>query len=408
MMSGLPSVEDRVAQHDLSVFQRLRLRAMLRVVSWFRDVLYPHLGQADSPLKALLAGHQHQRLRALGSLRRNATHPHAMSQDEVELFEREGVSAPFSVLAPQQALALAEAMRGRVDRDFRTANPFPRAYTRRMRAAGLWNLRYAGLFQALRVPELFDLFTAPAITERLASLLGDDVLLWRSQFFEMGPGDGGTFWHQNSSFRELADQRKLRPPAGRDQGMIQLSVWIALSEVTVRNGAMRIMPGSFVDGRIEHIYEFSQDHTMRFLASLPPDRLEAVLRLGLFHPDRFARVQCLFDACLQLLGRQHFERWEVRDILLKPGQAIIFTSLNMHGSYPNVTADQRRLAAVGRYVPGDTAIFPDMRWDRLPTPRGHFRLRVDDIPAVQAFGRHERQLNRVVTRCQPQLWGGQP
>ena len=41
---------------------------------------------------------------------------------------------------------------------------------------------------------------AKAITERLAQLLGPDLLVWRSQFYNKGPGAEALGWHSESCF----------------------------------------------------------------------------------------------------------------------------------------------------------------------------------------------------------------
>jgi len=48
--------------------------------------------------------------------------------------------------------------------------------------------------------ELMSFYSYPAIVERMAQLLGPDLLLWRSQFFPKYPGMGGTGWHQATSY----------------------------------------------------------------------------------------------------------------------------------------------------------------------------------------------------------------
>ena len=57
----------------------------------------------------------------------------------------------------------------------------------------MWKLDWSGVYQALRHQGLWNLTTAPAIAHRLASLLGDDMMSWRTQLFEKEPGAAGTF-----------------------------------------------------------------------------------------------------------------------------------------------------------------------------------------------------------------------
>ncbi len=52
----------------------------------------------------------------------------------------------------------------------------------------------------LQNDELLSLYVHPAIVERMAQLLGPDLLLWRSQFFPKYPGMGGTGWRQATAY----------------------------------------------------------------------------------------------------------------------------------------------------------------------------------------------------------------
>ncbi|NEO85198.1 MAG: hypothetical protein F6J87_13255, partial [Spirulina sp. SIO3F2] len=48
--------------------------------------------------------------------------------------------------------------------------------------------------------QLMDLFKHPAVTERAAQLLGSDLLLWRTTFFDIQPHSRGTELHQGSAW----------------------------------------------------------------------------------------------------------------------------------------------------------------------------------------------------------------
>jgi non-heme Fe2+,alpha-ketoglutarate-dependent halogenase len=58
---------------------------------------------------------------------------------------------------------------------------------------------------------VYDVCTDPAIVERVADLLGPDLLLWRSQLFYKKAGDGETAWHQDHSFPGPSRSRRRRP-----------------------------------------------------------------------------------------------------------------------------------------------------------------------------------------------------
>ena len=230
----------------------------------------------------------------------------------------------------------------------------------------------------------------------MASLLGDDVICWRSQFFAKKPGEVGTFWHQGSVFRELAKARKLSPPPGVAPGMVQLTAWVALRDVTVANGALRCVPGSCRDGRIEYMYSHIQDHPLATLAAMPPKHAARILETMLYTTGVFTRSHALFEAIIDQLG-PILDGLEVRDLTMRAGQAIIFTSLNLHGSYPNTTPDQTRLAFAGRYTAADVGVFQESKTDRLGGPRGVMPYSLERCLPIHVHGDPGRGVNHTVT-----------
>jgi non-haem Fe2+, alpha-ketoglutarate-dependent halogenase len=92
-------------------------------------------------------------------------------------------------------------------------------------------------------PLLLSLFKKPAITERLAQLLGSDLMLWRTQFFRKYPGGPPTPWHQATTY--LSDDLRSSVVYPPDQeSLFQLTCWIALTDATKENGCMTILPGT--------------------------------------------------------------------------------------------------------------------------------------------------------------------
>lgn len=96
----------------------------------------------------------------------------------------------------------------------------------------------------LDIDELADHVCHPAIISKLQQLLGRDVACWRSEFFPKYPGDEGTDWHQGDTFAGLnGGKDALRWPEGSLQGGT-VTVWTALSDVTLDMGPMGIIPGT--------------------------------------------------------------------------------------------------------------------------------------------------------------------
>jgi len=296
---------------------------------------------------------------------------HYLSSEERARFASDGMLAPFPVLTPDEAAAHAARARAAFSEDFGGHLVFDDDVAETLKRHDQWSINYAGLFQGQHLPAFRALLRRPAIAHRLASLLGPDVICWRTQFFEKGPGAPGTFWHQNSSFKESSAARKLTPTAPYSLATIQLTVWVALTDVTVANGAMRMLPGTFVDGRLERVYEYGQAHGLDLASRIPAARRDTFLRAALFSSGNFVKAQAVFECVQDLFGLQ--ETWRdkpVHDLVMPAGHAVIFSSLNLHGSYGNTTDENTRLAFVGRCCASSVRVYADMEEDVIPTPEG--------------------------------------
>ena len=71
-------------------------------------------------------------------------------------------------------------------------------------------------------PVVFDLAAHPAIIDRIAGLLGPDIVVWTTNFWLKESGGAEIPWHQDINFWPI------EPP-------VNVSAWIAIDEVTVEN-----------------------------------------------------------------------------------------------------------------------------------------------------------------------------
>lgn len=399
MLRGFANLEDYLRTQQLGVRQRVTLRAYQGAVHTWRAWLRVsgNLARLEKTLADAEARRVGLKLRARPSLKARPAGGHYLGASEVAEFERDGLLGPFPVLSPTEARELATDIRGR-EKDFRANCYLGQRVVAIQRRHGLWKLDWSGVYQALRHQGLWDLTTAPAIAHRLVSLMGEDLMSWRTQLFEKEPGAVGTFWHQNSVFQESSRARKLRPTTSVEPGMIQLTAWVALSDVTIANGALRIVPGSFADGRLEHAYEFANNHKLDFMAMMDPDRVEDFLRIGLFSPGQFMKVQAMFDVTVSRLSDM-LEGRKVRDLEMRAGEAILFSSLNMHASFANTTRDDTRLAFAGRYANHDVLVYPGQTHDVFPTSEGAIPFPVAPLACIHVHGEDRFHHNHVVTAC---------
>lgn len=73
--------------------------------------------------------------------------------------------------------------------------------------------------------------TLPAILERVSALLGPDLLLWHSRYFDRVAGGEPIPWHQDAPFWPIEPRHCI-------------SAWVALEDVHEGNGCVYALPGS--------------------------------------------------------------------------------------------------------------------------------------------------------------------
>jgi len=319
-----------------------------------------------------------------------------LDDEQIRQFENTGILTPFDVISTDEAKELLiDSKERHGNGDFENNTFLNKSIISSLKTSNEWVINYSGFYQALRVKPCWDLLAKPEISHRLASLLGNDVICWRSQFFEKKPNTFGTFWHQNSVFRETAAKSKLTPTVDTDPGMVQLTAWVALTDVTIKNGALRVIPQSFSDSRVEFLYSFIQDNLLKYMSTLTRREIYNFTKIGLFSTSIFYKAQAVFDTIYEsveasLLGKK------IVDLEMKAGQAIIFTSLNMHGSFPNTSKDQTRLAFAGRFCANSVKIFNNMTHDRLITAFGPKKLDVKNLGAMQIHGDDHFGHNNII------------
>lgn len=140
----------------------------------------------------------------------------------------------------------------------------------------------------------------PEILDMIESIDGPDLILWTTTVFDRPATDGvATPWHQDGDFWPI------EPLAGT-------SAWVAATPCTRENGCVRIIPGSH-------------------RRPLPHVRLDDGVFGKTTDPNTFDEADAI-------------------DVVLQPGEMMLFNSGLIHGSWPN-TGGQRRTGFVMRYIP---------------------------------------------------------
>ena len=142
------------------------------------------------------------------------------------------------------------------------------------------------------------------ILDAVEDILGPNILAWGTNFFIKDPHDDAFIsWHQDSTYWGLS-----HPDV--------TTAWIALSDVTPENGAMRMLPGSHLLDQLPHVDTFAEHNLL----------------------TRGQEVQIDVDESKTV------------DVPLKPGEMSLHHVRTVHASNPNATGT-RRIGLAIRYVP---------------------------------------------------------
>src|SRR5580658_2766399 len=186
-----------------------------------------------------------------------------LSPGELERFQRDGYIGPFDLYDPAEMEAQLRALRPKL---LNTKNAI---YSSAKAISGVTNL--SSYDRHIDIDFLAQHNTRPEIVDRVASILGPDVLCWRSEFFPKYPGDEGTDWHQADNFSNVAgpkDPQIVWPQDAEVGGTI--TVWAAFTEATEENGCLQFIPGSHGTMKYDETKVMSYD----------PDSINQVVKSG--------------------------------------------------------------------------------------------------------------------------------
>ena len=161
---------------------------------------------------------------------------------------------------------------------------------------------------------IHELATHPAILDRMEALYGEDLLIWRTNFFIKDPVDPAHEpkqipWHQDFNYWPL------EPP-------VILSAWIAVDPSTRENGCVQVLPGSHRKP-LPHV---KAGEDMVFAEQADPSSYDAS---------------------------------EAVDLEMRPGEFVLFNERTLHHSEANRSALRRIGLAVRMIVP----IVQVLSWD---------------------------------------------
>lgn len=163
-------------------------------------------------------------------------------------------------------------------------------------------------------PFIWELATHERIVDAVEQVIGPDVVLLGTHFFckYPSPQEGDqpfVAWHQDVTYWGLTPPRVT-------------TIWLAIDDVDIENGAMQVIPGSHRQGVLDHS---TSDRTGNLLS------VNQAIDESLFATDA------------------------AMDIILRAGQASLHDGMTVHGSLPN-RSPHRRCGLTIRYITPDVEI----------------------------------------------------
>lgn len=296
----------------------------------------------------------------------NLNQAYVLTEEERNTFLRDGFIGPFDPFLPEGALDELHDYCEDIEVN-KKKHPLYKRFSSRD-----WHLVS---------PKLLDLFTHPAVVQRLRQLMGDDLVLWRSKIFHKSPGEGRVGWHQEWGLfngEEIGNDKPSLIFANPGDAWWNITMWIALNDIPLENGPLQFMSGSHQTRYPYHMVPMTESAFFHdpFVGVSDPkiiieraQKSELVLDIdtkNLFDgvdPYRFSMAEMkayVFDKLSQKMAKvTPFEPDPDRLVTLpmKKGQFVIFTERTMHGSLPN-TSDKNRVAINCRVTFTDTLIYP--------------------------------------------------
>lgn len=182
----------------------------------------------------------------------------------------------------------------------------------------------------------YEICTDPAFVERMTDIYGEDLMLWRSNYF-IKPSSGKEIpWHQDTHFWPI-------------EPLVTISAWLAIDRTTKENGCLEIVPGSHKK-LVDHIPTSDE---VRFDSQADPEE---------------------------------FDQSRAVEVELEPGEFILFNERTVHRSTRNETTD-RRLGLSIRMTPSTTYV----AHDQVMLPET-----VSSHKCVQVSGSAHRNLNNYM------------
>jgi non-heme Fe2+,alpha-ketoglutarate-dependent halogenase len=245
-----------------------------------------------------------------------------LTDAQFEFFEENGFVGPFTLYQPQDAVSRWN--RAKLEMVLSKNKPHKSTiinYDRHLDCA-----------------TLSEHVTHPEIVSKLRSLMGKDIMCWKTNIFPKYPGDAATGWHQVETFAAAQVGEKPIPALKYTEKTpyvtSELTVWTAFTPAHREQGCMTFIPGTHK----KWYYDETKPMTPKVEAK----------RNDFFGYDYSElKIDKNWDP-----DSEEFVRME-----MEAGQFVIFLAKCVHGSLPNTTKDQTRMGFASRYVSPSVKVY---------------------------------------------------
>jgi non-heme Fe2+,alpha-ketoglutarate-dependent halogenase len=266
------------------------------------------------------------------------------SEQDIKNFYENGFMGPFTLCSPEEMVQLREVLQKEIMQP--------------SKVYGISSGPGLGRDRHLDCPTLWKLLQRPEWTERIAQLLGPDLLLWRSQVFLKPAGAPEITWHQASTYLSEEGYKATLYPKDRNR-LFQLTTWVAFDDVDLENGCMQFLKGTH-----------RRIHTMK---------------LGGKDSEGFAKARVKLEVEITPEKTVTME--------MKAGQFIIFSERCIHGSPPNVS-NRRRWGMAFRTIHPDVKVYDEDTRHRVFYLEENFGL--ENWGAVVLRGKDTAGINKII------------
>jgi non-haem Fe2+, alpha-ketoglutarate-dependent halogenase len=261
---------------------------------------------------------------------------YSLTKEELDSFMKKGYIGPFDLYSQEEMNQKVKEMR-------------PKLYNKKNaihgKDASSGNTDLSNYDRHLDLRFLYDHIFRAEIVDRVNSILGPNLLCWRTEFFPKYPGDEGTDWHQAATFANVTASKTPQiewPESSLFKGT--LTVWTAFTESTIDNGCLQFIPGThttmFYDENKQMDYDSNQIN----------NKVKNGVSRGFFGYDY---------SQLQIDPNWQPDEKNAESMVMRAGQFIIFLSTLMHGSHPHSgKTNDMRLGYAARYVPTEVKVYP--------------------------------------------------